>query len=157
MLHSIRMRILALPRIWKRLILVCFDVTVLTLAIWASYALRYGRWSPPSSMDEWLIAFSAPLVAIPIFIAMGLYRTVVRHLPERSIWRMLQAVTLAVLIWLLAAFLSQMTGRGFVPRSVPIIYWALAAVAIVGSRFVAKWLFWPHRSRARRKAQPVLI
>lgn len=148
---------LALPRTWKRLILICFDVTALTLAIWTSYALRYGRWSPPSSIDEWLIAFSAPLVAIPIFIAMGLYRTVVRHLPERSIWQMLQAVTLAVLIWLLAAFLSQMTGRGFVPRSVPIIYWALAAIAIVGSRFVAKWLFWPHRSRARRKAQPVLI
>jgi FlaA1/EpsC-like NDP-sugar epimerase len=157
MLYSNRMRIVALPRMWKRLILVCFDIAALSIAIWASYALRYGRWSPPSSTDEWLIAFSAPLVAIPTFMAMGLYRTVVRHLPERAIWRLLQAVTLAVLIWLLVAFLSQMTGRGFVPRSVPIIYWTLAAIAIVGSRFAAKWLFWPDGTRSRRKAQPVLI
>jgi FlaA1/EpsC-like NDP-sugar epimerase len=72
-------------------------------------------------------------------------------------WRMLQAVTLAVLLWVLMAFLSEMTGRGVVPRSVPIIYWALAVIAIIGSRFAAKWLVWPRSRNAQLKKQPVVI
>lgn len=157
MIHTLRMRILALPRIWKRLLLVIFDAGVLALAMWASFALRFGRWDPPNTTDEILVALSAPLVSIPIFLKMGLYRAVVRYLPERAIWRMLQAVTLAVLVWLLVGFMSQMTGRGVIPRSVPIIFWALASVWIVGGRFAAKWLFWPQVSQARFKAQPILI
>lgn len=157
MLHTLRMRFLALPRRWKRIILVCFDVAALTVAMWASFALRFDRWNPPRDLDELAIILSAPLVAIPIFFFMGLYRAVVRYLPERAIWRMLQAVTLAVLLWLLMAFLSEMTGRGIVPRSVPIIYWALAAIAIIGSRFAAKWLFWPQSRKAQARKRPVLI
>lgn len=157
MIHTLRMRILALPRSWKRLLLVIFDAAVLSLAMWASFALRFGRWDPPNTTGDVMIALSAPLVSIPIFLKMGLYRAVVRYLPERAIWRMLQAVTLAVLVWLLVGFMSQMTGRGIIPRSVPIIFWALSSVWIVGGRFAAKWLFWPQVSQGRLKTQPILI
>ncbi len=157
MIHMLRMRILALPRSWKRLLLVIFDAAVLSLAMWASFALRFGRWDPPNTTGDVMIALSAPLVSIPIFLKMGLYRAVVRYLPERAIWRMLQAVTLAVLVWLLVGFMSQMTGRGIIPRSVPIIFWALSSVWIVGGRFAAKWLFWPQVSQGRLKTQPILI
>lgn len=151
------MRILALPRPWKRVILVCYDIVALTLAMWASYALRFDVWTPPRNLDELAVVLTAPMVAVPIFLAMGLYRPVVRYLPERAVWRMIQAVTLAVLLWVLVAFLSTMAGRGVVPRSVPIIYWALAAIAIIGSRFAAKWVFWPQARKARSQKRPVLI
>ncbi|SHF30875.1 NDP-sugar epimerase, includes UDP-GlcNAc-inverting 4,6-dehydratase FlaA1 and capsular polysaccharide biosynthesis protein EpsC [Devosia limi DSM 17137] len=120
-----------------------FDIVVVSVALWASFALRFDRWTMPANLDTWLILLSAPAIAVPIFIRMGLYRAVVRYLPERALWTMLQAVTLAVVLWVLVAFLSQMTGRGIVPRSVPIIYWALVSIAVIGSRFAAKWLFWP--------------
>jgi FlaA1/EpsC-like NDP-sugar epimerase len=136
-------RLLALSRPWKGAALVCFDIAVLSLVMWASFSLRFDRWTPPTTGDQYWIMFSAPMVAIPTFIAMGLYRAVVRYLPERAIWTMLQAVTIATIIWVLVAFLTTMAGRGVVPRSVPLMYWALASVAIIGSRFVAKWLFWP--------------
>lgn len=137
------------------MLLVSFDVVVLTAALWASFALRYDRWILPFDFDELVILVSGPLVAIPVFVRMGLYRAVVRYLPERAIWRMLQAVTLAVLLWVLLAFVSQMTGRGILPRSVPFIYWALVAITIIGSRFAAKWLFWPGGRNAEK--QPILI
>ncbi|KKB79370.1 capsular biosynthesis protein [Devosia limi DSM 17137] len=143
MFSKTRARILALPRRWKRAILVLFDIVVVSVALWASFALRFDRWTMPANLDTWLILLSAPAIAVPIFIRMGLYRAVVRYLPERALWTMLQAVTLAVVLWVLVAFLSQMTGRGIVPRSVPIIYWALVSIAVIGSRFAAKWLFWP--------------
>jgi len=143
MLQKFRSILLGLPRRWKRSILVGFDILVLAGSLWISFSLRYDRWAIPDSVDEWAILFSAPLIAIPIFLRMGLYRAVVRYLPERALWTMLYAITLSVLLWVLVAFLSQMAGRGVVPRSVPIIYWALVSIAIIGSRFTAKWLFWP--------------
>ncbi|HTM79250.1 MAG TPA: polysaccharide biosynthesis protein, partial [Devosia sp.] len=156
MYSKIRAHILALPRRWKRAILVLFDVIVLCGALWASFALRFDRWVLPDSLDAWLILLSAPIIAVPIFIRMGLYRAVVRYLPERALWTMLQAITLAVIFWVLVAFLSEMAGRGIVPRSVPIIYWALVSIAVIGSRFAAKWLFWP-TSRKLMLKQPAVV
>src|SRR5690606_30168191 len=141
MLSALRKRILSLPRDWKRVILLGFDFCALALVLWASFSLRYDRWELPDTLNEWLVVVLAPIIAIPIFIRMGLYRAVVRYLPERALWTIVKAMTLAAIIWVIVAFLSAMTGRGFVPRSVPIIYWILGVLVITGSRLVAKWLF----------------
>ena len=118
--------------------MLAFDALALAAALWASFALRYGQWTPPRSIVEFLIILSAPVIAIPIFVRLGLYRAVIRYLPERALWTILQATTLATLCWVLAVFLSQFTFQFVVPRSVPILYWALATIAIGGSRFTAK-------------------
>lgn len=156
MLKKIRTRILALPRRWKRAILVSVDIVILSSALWASFALRFDRWTLPDGTDAWLIVLSAPVTAIPIFIRMGLYRAVVRYLPERALWTMLRAITLAVLLWVLVAFLSALAWHGILPRSVPIIYWALASIIVIGSRFTAKWLFWP-TSRKLLLQRPAVV
>src|SRR5690606_20842178 len=97
--------------------------------------------------DQWAIIVSAPIVAIPIFIRTGLYRAVVRYLPERALWTMLQAMLLATVLWVVVVFLSEMAGRGVVPRSVPIIYFGLGTFIIAGSRFAAKAVFLPKQDR----------
>ncbi|UYQ72604.1 polysaccharide biosynthesis protein [Pelagibacterium flavum] len=157
MFSVLRKRVLALPRFWKRVILVGFDFGALAFVLWASYSLRYDRWDLPNSLDEWVIIASAPLIAIPIFIRMGLYRAVVRYLPERALWTIVKAMTLAAILWVVLAFLSAMTGRGFVPRSVPIIYWTLGTLVITGSRLIAKWVFWPSGRKALLKRPAVVI
>lgn len=155
--QKFRSYILGFPRSWKRTILICFDVFVLAGSLWMSFSLRLDRWLPPESIYEWLTIALAPMVAIPVFVRMGLYRAVVRYLPERALWTMLQAVTLAVLLWILVAFLSQMMGRIMVPRSVPVIYWALASITIVGGRLLAKRVFWPLPRGATPRHPSVLI
>lgn len=157
MIQNIRARFLSLPRSWKRTILVCFDVIALSAALWLSFSLRYDRWQIPTRMEDWLVLLSGPATAIPVFIRMGLYRAVVRYLPERAIWTMMRAVTFAAILWLFVAFLTEMAVRGNVPRSVPFIYWALAAIAIVGSRFTAKWLFWPAQRQLMERRPAVVI
>ncbi|MFD2648784.1 polysaccharide biosynthesis protein [Devosia albogilva] len=157
MFSTLRKRVLSLPRSSKRAILVGFDVIALAFVLWASFSLRYDRWELPSNLDEWLIVTSAPVIGIPIFVRMGLYRAVVRYLPERAIWTIVQAMALAAILWVLLAFLSEMTGRGIVPRSVPVIYWALGTLALTGSRLIAKWIFWPTSRSALLKLPAVVI
>ncbi|WP_332712197.1 nucleoside-diphosphate sugar epimerase/dehydratase [Pelagibacterium mangrovi] len=157
MLSYIRKRLLSLPRLWKRALLVSFDFLALATALWVSFSLRFDRWMLPASLDEWVIIASAPLIAIPVFVRMGLYRAVVRYMPERMIWTIFQAMAIATILWVVVAFLSAMAGRGYVPRSVPIIYWVIGTLVITSSRFTAKWLFWPATGRGKSKRPTVVI
>lgn len=154
MTDILRTRVLALPRRWKQAILVVFDFAALSFALWASFCLRYDNWYFPRNLDQWAIIFSAPVVAIPVFIRTGLYRAVVRYLPERAMWSILKAMMVATVCWVVVVFLSEMAGRGVVPRSVPLIYFGLGTFIVAGSRFIAKWAFLPksHNLNANHKA-----
>lgn len=156
MYQEVRSAIGNMPRLWKRGILIAFDILALSLALWASYALRYATWILPTSIDQMAIILTAPLIAIPIFVRMGLYRAVIRYLPERALWTIMQAMTIATVSWVVLVFLSEMSGRGIVPRSVPVLYWALGTIFIGGSRFAAKKLLWSSNGQ-QRPSHPVVI
>lgn len=141
MFEPIRSWLASLPRPVKRVIQVVFDAIVLAGAVWVSYALRYSAFFVPRP-QQWLVIAMAPVIAIPIFIRLGLYRAVIRYLPERAIWTMLQAMTFAALGWVGAVFLTEMAGNGIVPRSVPLFYWMVGGLLIIGSRFAAKRFIW---------------
>ena len=142
MIQKFGARLLGMPRRGKRALLMIVDLLILGLCCWVAFSVRYDRLLLPANTDVWLAILSAPLIAVPIFTFMGLYRPVVRYLPERALWTMFQATTLAVLAWVALVFMSELMWRGVLPRSVPVIYWALACIAIIGSRFVAKWVIW---------------
>lgn len=157
MIDKLRSYVLALPRRKKQAILVAFDFVALAVALWASFCLRFDSWYAPRDIDQWAIILSAPFVAIPIFIRTGLYRAVVRFLPERALWTVFQAMLLATLAWVVVLFLSSMAGRGVVPRSVPIIYFGLGTFIVSGSRFIAKWIFLPRPINPKENRKSVLI
>lgn len=157
MIDRFRTRILELSRRHKQAILVAFDFLALSCALWASFCLRYDNWYLPRSIDQWMLIASAPIVTIPIFIRLGLYRAIVRYLPERAMWTILRAMVLATIAWVVLAFLSQMIGRAIIPRSVPIIYLGLGTFVIAGSRFAAKWVFIPDLDRQLTEQKAVVI
>lgn len=126
-------------RNWKKAFLIGLDFIVLIALVWLSFCFRFGEPFVPNA-EQALIMLAAPLIGIPIFIRMGLYRSVLRYLPERAIWTILQGVTIATLVWVSLAFLTQMTGAEGIPRTIPVVFWVLAVGAIAGSRFGAKWL-----------------
>jgi len=138
MLDKWKLAVGNLPRFWKRSILLSFDFVALGVALWLAYCVRYGIWSPPVTIDQFEVILTGPVVALPIFVRMGLYRAVIRYLPERALWTIVQAMTLAALCWVALAFLSELVVHGYVPRSVPLIYWLLGMFFIAGSRFLAK-------------------
>ena len=125
----------------KQLMMMTADVASLLFAVWAAYALRLGEWFVPSQQQIWLI-LTAPLLALPGFITLGLYRSVVRYLGEQALWAVLKATTMAAALWAILAFMTRMTGQEGVPRAVPLLYGLIAAVLVAGSRFGARWLLW---------------
>lgn len=149
MIENARVAIGALPRFWKRVIIMVFDCVALCLALSLSYALRYNVWTLPMRPDQYLVMLTGPLVAIPVFIRMGLYRAVIRYLPERALWTIVLAMSYAAVGWVLLAFVSELAVHGYVPRSVPILYWLCGVILVGGSRFLAKTLLGPGTSPPR--------
>ncbi|MGE6742839.1 polysaccharide biosynthesis protein [Allorhizobium pseudoryzae] len=156
MIDFLRYTLERLPRVWKRVILISFDAVALIVALWASYALRYAVWMPVITEERIFLALIAPVIAIPIFIRMGLYRAVIRYLPDTAIWTILRAMGIATMIWIIVVFLMEMSGRGIVPRSVPFFFFAIGTALIGGARFAAKVVL-SHGTGMRRDEQPVFI
>lgn len=144
-----------MPRPAKRLFMIAFDLVALFLILWLILSLRFNRFFVPN-FEQAMVMLAAPVIAIPIFIRLGLYRSVLRYLPDRAIWTVAQAMTIATLVWITLAFMTSVTGMEGIPRSVPIAYWAIGTAAIVASRFGAKRFLWG-RPRAHLLSNQTLI
>ncbi|WP_230174610.1 nucleoside-diphosphate sugar epimerase/dehydratase [Rhizobium sp. CECT 9324] len=140
LVKRIRESIIKTPRLWKRVFMISIDVIALMFALWASYAIRLSVWTPAITSERLLLVACAPVVAIPIFIRLGLYRSVIRYLPEAAIWTIIKAMLIATMSWVIIIFLMEMAGHGIVPRSVPFLYFILGTLLIGGTRFAAKWI-----------------
>jgi FlaA1/EpsC-like NDP-sugar epimerase len=131
----------------KQALLGLMDVVALWLAAWVAFALRLGEFFVPNAQQAWLL-LAAPALALPVFLKLGLYRSVIRYLGEQALWAVLKGMTVAALLWATLAFMTQQTGVAGVPRSVPVLYGLIGAVLVGGSRFLARWFLWlPVRKR----------
>ena len=130
-----------LPRWIKRAVLLGTDFFSLMFAVWAAYSLRLGEFAV-LTQQQLLLMFAAPVVAMPVFLKLGLYRSVIRFLGEHALWAVVKGMSLASLLWAGLAFMTQMTGAAGVPRSVPLLYWLLGLMLIGSSRFLARWILW---------------
>jgi FlaA1/EpsC-like NDP-sugar epimerase len=139
MLGEVRDLLSGLSRGAKRVILVGFDVVALMLVLWLSFTIRLGGSFSPTSY-HWLLMAAAPFIAIPVFVRMGLYRAVIRYLPERAFITVIQAMTLATLLWVVALYFAEATRFAVFPRTVPLFYFIFGTLLIGGARFIAKAL-----------------
>jgi len=114
--------------------MVASDLLLLPFAVWSAVALRTGNWLPNIPGLYWVILL-APIVAIPVFVKIGLYRAVIRYMEDRMVITVLKGVSLAVLL-LLAA--DTLLATKAIPRSSYVIYWVIALLYIGGSRMVAR-------------------
>lgn len=140
-LNKVRDGLSGLPRRWKQAILIAFDTLALLGVLWLSFTIRLGGPFTPTTAHI-LLMLLAPVVAIPVFIRLGLYRAVIRYLPERALWTIIQAMLLATLFWVFALFLAEATRLAIFPRTVPLFYFIFGTVVVAGSRFIAKALLW---------------
>ena len=133
-MHS---QILAWPRVAKRLAVMALDVILAMLATWIAYALRLDNAYYPVAA-QWWVYLVAPLLALPIFVRLGLYRAIFRYTGQAALVATGKAVALyavalsGILLW------QQWPG---VPRSLgllqPIIFLLLVGASRAFARF---WL-----------------
>jgi len=139
MLSEVRGRLSGLSRGTKRVILIGFDIVALLVALWLSFTIRLGGSFSPTGY-HWLLMLAAPFIAIPVFVRMGLYRAVIRYLPERAFITVIQAMMLATLLWVVALYFAEATRFAVFPRTVPLFYFIFGTLMIGGARFIAKAL-----------------
>jgi FlaA1/EpsC-like NDP-sugar epimerase len=140
-----------LKRQKKALLMLAADAILLPLALWSAFALRLGESSAQVAPSIWLVLL-APAYAIPVFIKLGLYRAIVRYMNDRVVWVVLAGVSLSVLLMIATVHLLQL----WVPRSVFLIYWGIAALYVGGSRFVARGVILG-QTRFQHDRVPVVI
>ncbi len=138
----------------RRILFILIDFIALPLALWAGYALRLGTWWPVGYVDKaWWLFIAAPVVAVPIFIRMGLYRAVLRYVGSTALITIAMAVSLTTLILLALMVMSQTQG---VPRSVFISFWLFSMLFVGGSRFLLKGYIHTYNKKKNNK-QPVAV
>jgi FlaA1/EpsC-like NDP-sugar epimerase len=141
---------LNLSRFQKRLVSVISDSVFLSFAFWAAFALRLEErnWTP--SPDQFLVGGLTVGVSIIIFVRLGLYRAIIRYLSDKAFVTISIGVGSSALTLIALAYLLQV----FVPRSVPVIYAALAFIFVSGTRMGVRMLV---GRQGQQNREPVAI
>ncbi len=128
-----------LVRTQKRRVKVAVDVVILLFSLWFAFSLRLGEFWPEEIGRFWWLFLLAPALAIPVFFQFGMYRTVVRYVSSTTVFTIGKAVSLYILLLVLLTVLIRNEG---IPRSVIVLYWLLSLTLLLGSRLLARDLYW---------------
>jgi FlaA1/EpsC-like NDP-sugar epimerase len=126
---------LELTRFHKQLIAASADMVLLPLTFYLAVSLRYDGVSADVLHQYLVLIVAAPLLSIPIFIRLGLYRAVVRFIDYKIVYVVVLGVTLSVICM---AALAAMTHVSSLSRGVFGIYWVSAILYVISSRFFAR-------------------
>jgi FlaA1/EpsC-like NDP-sugar epimerase len=139
---TFRERLLALPRGQKRLLQIIFDTLLIWLALWLAFFIRLDSASAaePFTGHAWLF-IAAPIVALPIFIRLGMYRAILRYIGPQALTTIGKAVTGSAVLLAIVIYLYGSSTGAVVPRSLVIIYWLLCLLFIGGLRLMIRRYF----------------
>ena len=149
-----RTTLLNLPRSTKRIVVLLVDACLCVLSLWLALYLRLGEFVYIDLQYLLPLVLSVGL-AIPIFIAGGLYRTIFRY----SGWPAVITVTRAVGVYgLMYATIFTVIGINGTPRTVGIIQPILLFMFIGCSRGLAHhWLGRDYKTRIGANAKERLL
>ena len=144
MIKNILYKLTKLSRTSKQLFMILIDSVALIIILLASFSLRLGFLYFPEQDMFWAVIL-APAIGAPIFYFFRLYRLVVRYIGLRSLWDVIQAISLYSAVWgliiyMLALDMNIESVEG-IPRSVILINWMLSIIVIGGLRIFAYWFF----------------
>ena len=153
---KIRQWLLALPRWTKNLIALAFDIFLIVMSVSLAYFLRLGVFLPLSTHTAEHFPLPALvagiLIAIPIFLLFGLYRTVFRFVGRASFVLIAGALAIYGAIYIV---IFSVIGVAGVPRTVGIIQPIVLFSLMVTVRVLGKlWLsgyFQSHVPRSKRR------
>ncbi len=129
-------RLVELPRLYKRVILIAGDIAMLTAVVFGAVWLRRFSFDETTPVAIFLM-LSVPLLTVATFAGFGLYRLVTRYIGHRGTSRIAGGVVIGTLLW---ALLLLMSGQQGIPRTAIPLYAIIGTAVIIGSRHLAAWL-----------------
>lgn len=140
-MNTVRSYLLGMPRRRKRILQVIADVILVWFALWMAFLVRLGvdDMINPVTLHRWLF-FSAPIIAIPLFIRFGMYRAVMRYFGNDALIAIIKAVSLSSLILGVVVYWYS-DHQNIVPRSIIFNYWWLSLIMVGGMRLAMRQYF----------------
>ncbi len=129
-------KLLGWPRPVKRIVVVGLDVVLALLATWIAFTLRLDVLHQPSG-PQWWVYLLSPVLAVPIFIRLGLYRAIFRYTGQAALTATAKAVAIYGGLLLGILLLQRWPG---VPRSLGVLQPLIFLLLVGGSRAMAR--FW---------------
>lgn len=126
-----KLRLQNLQRIYKQLIMLFVDTCTLLFALWLAFVLRIGEPFPMSYLyNSWWLFIAIPVIMIPLFVKLGLYRAVLQYIGIQLATTTFRATTIACLI---VGFWMMFFRESNLPRSVLPIF--LVYCKCIGNNF----------------------
>lgn len=140
-MDKVRASLLGLPRRKKRLLQVIADILLVWVALWLAFLVRLGIDDLYNPVREHLWLFlSAPAIAIPLFVRIGMYRAVMRYFGNDALIAIVKAVSLSSLILAVVVYWYS-NHEAVIPRSIIFNYWWLSLILIGGLRLMMRQYF----------------
>lgn len=127
-------KLIQTDRSTKRIIMVVADIILLPLAFWTAIVLRLYP-NLPNVMEFWWIFILLPLVTIPIFIKVGLYRAVLRYMEDKAVYAVLVGVVLSTMAISSIAFFFHVKTTSNITYA---LYTLIAFMYVLGSRMLMR-------------------
>ena len=153
-------RLLTLDRRYKQIITLAFDVIILVFSLCFAFILQSNDSLLGKHMiNNWWLMIAVPIIAIPIFIKTGLYRSVLQYTGIKVITTSFQSITITCI---LATFIHYY-GRGYffeinhvLPRSIIPNFWFISNTFIITSRFLLKGMIYSWDTRVNKRKQTII-
>jgi FlaA1/EpsC-like NDP-sugar epimerase len=146
--------LLGIPRGLKRLIVVAVDAAFCWVAVWLAFDLRLESWLPLNA-DMAFASVASMVIALPLFVAFGLYRAIFRYAGIDALYAIFKSLAIYAFVFVSIFTLIGVVG---VPRTVGIIQPTLLAVFVLMSRVIARyWLGGLYRRMSKADARRLLI
>lgn len=126
---------LTLSRLQKQCIAACTDLLCLPLILLFAIWLRFDAITSGVLQQFWILIVVTPVIAIPIFIRLGLYRAVIRFVDHKIVYVVVYGVSITVGLLLALTVYFHI---GILSRAVFSIFWISAVMYMLASRFMAR-------------------
>jgi FlaA1/EpsC-like NDP-sugar epimerase len=134
--RNISIYAISLPRSTKRFLALSLDVCLCILTVWLALCLRFESWVRIDG-NQWLPVIISPVLAIPLFIAFGLYKAVFRFAGRESIIAITRAVGIYAVMY---SAIFTAVGFADVPRTIGLLQPVLLLISVIAMRQIAKEL-----------------
>jgi FlaA1/EpsC-like NDP-sugar epimerase len=134
---------LDLPRLYKQLIAASVDIVCIPLIFYSALVLHFDGTTNGIFKNFAPLICGSALVAIPVFIRLGMYRAVIRYIDQEIVKAAVNCATLTVLI---LAGLYYLTAGGQLSPAPFLIFWVSSILYVMSSRLSARRLLSSRRA-----------
>lgn len=127
-------KLINLPRRHKQFYIASLDAVFLLTAFWGAIMARLDTLAVFNEAGNWLLILSVIPITIYIFARLGLYRAVLRFMSLKATWVVLVGVAISSGMMIALSFFFGV----FLPRTIPVIYFCLAAFLVGGARIAIR-------------------